>query len=347
MCQLAAYIGDRPIASLLLRAIEHQEAYIGGYATGLGVLDDGVLKVEKDVGHVRKAISTTEISKLKGTTGISHSRHTGKARDDPRHNTKEKAHPFVDGTGTLALMHNGTLYNYRELWQDLRNRHEFSSYSEDVDDITDSEVAVHILREALDAGESMEEAIRFLAKAVKGEFLFGVISTEHPETIWIANWAQPCVLALNDDEAMFVSSPIGFYDVREEFDRVFTPPWNSLMKLTRGRVEISTLDPSRRVPRLNIDGNSLAQSILAALKRHGKMEIRNLGKALNPDSMAAAYGVSADTFSRYYKEEHVRPNNDFFGVLDMLVRDGMILEEISLIWEAGVPDMPKFFYSLP
>ncbi|NQT09240.1 hypothetical protein HQ586_09200, partial [Candidatus Bathyarchaeota archaeon] len=115
MCQLAAYIGDRPIASLLLRAIEHQEAYVAGYATGLGVIDDGVLKVEKDVGHVRKAISTTGISKLKGTTGISHSRHTGKARNDPRHNTKEKAHPFVDGTGTLALMHNGTIYNYREL----------------------------------------------------------------------------------------------------------------------------------------------------------------------------------------------------------------------------------------
>jgi glucosamine--fructose-6-phosphate aminotransferase (isomerizing) len=347
MCQLAAYIGDRPIASLLLRAIEHQEAYVAGYASGLGVIDDGVLKVEKDVGHVRKVISTTGISELKGTTGISHSRHTGKARDEPRHNTKEKGHPFVDETGTLALMHNGAIFNYRELWEDLRDRHEFASYSEDVDDITDSEVAVHILREALDAGESMEEALRFLAKAVKGTFLFGVISTEHPETVWIANWAQPCVVALNDDEAMFVSSPIGFYDVREEFDRVFTPPWNSIIKLTRGRVEISTMDPNRKIPRMNMDSNVLARSILAALERNGKMEIRNLGRALNPDGMAAAYGVSADTYSKYYKEEHVRPNNDYFGVLDMLVRDGMILEEISLVSEAGVPDIPKFFYSLP
>ena len=257
MCQLAAYIGDRPIASLLLRAIEHQEAYVAGYATGLGVIDDGVLKVEKDVGHVRKVI--------------------------------------VDGTGTLALMHNGTIYNYKELWEDLRDRHEFTSYSEDVDDITDSEVAVHILREALDAGESMEEALRFLATAVKGEFLFGVISAEHPETVWIANWAQPCVVALNDDEAMFVSSPIGFYDLREEFDRVFTPPWNSIIKLTRGRVEISTLDPSRKV--VEADG---------AADEHGLVVVE-----------------------------------------DMLVRDGMISEVISLVQEAGVLDIPKFFYSLP
>ena len=264
-----------------------------------------------------------------------------------RHNTKEKGHPFVDGTGTLALMHNGTIYNYRKLWEDLRDRHEFTSYSEDVDDITDSEVAVHILREALDAGESMEEALRFLATAVKGTFLFGVISAEHPETVWIANWAQPCVVALNDDEAMFVSSPIGFYDLREEFDRVFTPPRNSIIKLTRGRVEISTLDPSRKVPRLNMDDNVLARSILTALERNGKMEIRNLGRALNPDGMAAAYGVSADTYSKYYKEEHVRPNNDYFRVLDMLVRDGMISEVISLVQEAGVLDIPKFFYSLP
>ena len=51
MCQLAAYIGDRPIASLLLRAIEHQEGYVAGYATGLGVIDDGALRVEKDIGN--------------------------------------------------------------------------------------------------------------------------------------------------------------------------------------------------------------------------------------------------------------------------------------------------------
>ena len=112
-------------------------------------------------------------------------------------------------------------------------------------------------------------------------------------------------------------------------------------------MEISTLDPSRKVPRLIQDDNVLAQSILAALKGHGKMEVRNLRRAMIPEAWAEAYGISADTFSKYYREEHMRPNNDYFRVLDMLVRDGMISEEISLVGEAGVSDIPKFFYSLP
>ena len=69
MCQLAAYVGDRPIAPLLLRALELQEPYFGAHATGIGVIDDGALVVEKDYGHVARVRKTTAIESLGGTTG--------------------------------------------------------------------------------------------------------------------------------------------------------------------------------------------------------------------------------------------------------------------------------------
>jgi len=52
------------------------------------------------------------------------------------------------------------------------------------------------------------------------------------------------------------------------------------------------------------------------------MEVRNLSSAMMPEAWAKAYRVSADTFSKYYQEEHVRPNNDCFRVLGILVRTG-------------------------
>ena len=345
MCQLAAYVGDRPIAPLLLRAIEHQEAYIGGYATGLGVIDDGTLKVEKDVGHVRRVISSTKIAGLKGTTGICHSRHTSKAKDRPDLNTRAMAHPFLDGTGTLALMHNGNIHGYRELWEGLRERHEFSSYSEEADDLTDSEVAVHMLRDYLDEGPSMEEGLRKLAQNIRGEFLFGVISSEHPETIWIANWHNPCVVALGDDEAMFCSSPLGFYDVRDEFDEIFTPPRNSIIKLTRGRAEITTMDPKRKTPQLRLNRNVLAKNVLRALEKTKRLEIRKIKRILHPEGWAEALGLSAETWTKY-RRDGILFNNEYFDILDMMVADGVLLEKISLVSEAGIPDIPKFFYSL-
>ncbi len=344
MCQLAAYVGDRPIAPLLLRAIELQEPYFGAHASGLGVVDDGVLRVEKDFGHVARVRSTTAIQSLRGTTGIAHSRYNDKARDDPRYNTKEMAHPFVDDTGTIALMHNGGIANYREHWERLRGRHRFASYSAEVDAITDSEVAVHMLGDALDEGMSMEEGLRSVASRITGSFLLGVVTTEHPETVWIANWHQPCVVAVGEDEAMFCSSRVGFYEVRDELDRIFEPPKNSLLRLKRGRVDVMPLDQSRRVPNLRLDRNELGRSILALLAR-GRLDFRQISQALFPEGWARAYGVSVERWEEY-RRAGVSVVNPYIEVLDMLISEGRILERVDLRPEGGVPDTPRFSYTL-
>jgi glucosamine 6-phosphate synthetase-like amidotransferase/phosphosugar isomerase protein len=88
MCQLAAYVGDRPIAPLLLRAIELQEPYFGAHASGLGVIDNGMFRIEKDKGYVERVRKTTPIESLEGTTGMAHSRYNSRARDDPKYNTR-------------------------------------------------------------------------------------------------------------------------------------------------------------------------------------------------------------------------------------------------------------------
>ncbi|MCW4036939.1 MAG: hypothetical protein NWE75_07070 [Candidatus Bathyarchaeota archaeon] len=345
MCQLAAYVGDRKITPLILRAIEHQEPYYGALASGLGVIDDGIMKVEKDFGHVARVRSTTAIESLEGTTGIAHSRYNSTARDDPRYNTRGMAHPFVDDTGSLALIHNGGIGNYKEHWERLRGNHAFSSYSAEVDAITDSEVAVHMLSDALKGGMTVEKGLKSLAKRLTGSFLFGVITTEQPETVWIANWHQPCVVAVGDDEAMFCSSHIGFHDVGTGLDRVFEPPKNSIMKLTRGRVEVTPLDPDRRVPNLRLDKNELARLILDILKRTGELDFRRIAQALRPEGWAQAYGISVDQYKEIRKAG-VSIVNPYIEVVDMMLAEGLIRERVDLRSEGGVPDTPRFSYSL-
>lgn len=345
MCQLAAYVGDRPIAPLLLRAIQHQEPYYGAHASGMGVIDEGVLRIEKDFGHVARVKNTTAIESLKGTTGIAHSRYNSRAKDDPRFNTKEMAHPFVDDSAKLALMHNGGIRNYREHWERLKANHEFRSYSAEVDDITDSEVVVHMLSDALKAGMTVEEGLRSLAPQLTGSFLLGVITAEQPETVWIANWHQPCVVALGDDESMFCSSHIGLYDVRGEMNRVFEPPKNSIIRLTRGRVDITPFDPNRAVPHLKLDRNELASQILEIVKRTGDIDIRMISRAIGSEGWAKAYGVSLEQMQEI-RRAGVSTVNPYIEVVDMMLADGVIQERIDLRSEGGVPDTPRFSYSL-
>jgi glucosamine 6-phosphate synthetase-like amidotransferase/phosphosugar isomerase protein len=345
MCQLAAYVGDRPIAPLLLRALELQEPYLGAHATGLGVLDGDAIKIEKDFGHVAKVRNATAIESLQGTTGIAHSRYNVAARKDPRYNTRAMAHPFLNEEGDLALMHNGTIYNYRAHWERLKGNHKLSSYVCEIDAITDSEVAVHMVSDALREGEPMEDALRSTAAELTGSFLLACVTPEHPETVWIANWYQPCVVGVGDDEAMFCSSHIGFHDVRDELDRIFEPPKNSLIKLARGRVEVTPLNAGKKIPRLRLDRDRLAGIILDMLKEKGELDFMQIRVALNPDGWAQSYGVSPDRW-RELDKMGVRIVNPFIEVVDILLAEGRVRERVDLRSEGGVPDTPRYSYAL-
>jgi len=345
MCQLAAYVGDRPIAPLLLRAIELQEPYFGAHASGLGVVEDGRLRVEKDIGYVARVRDKTNIEALEGTTGIAHSRYNGTSITDPRFNTKRMAHPFVDCTGTICLMHNGIIHNWREHWERLRKEHPFASYEAEVDAITDSEITIHMLEDAVKKGMSIDEGLRLVAPQLSGSFLLACISTEQPETVWIANWYQPCVVAVGEDEALFCSSHIGLSEVRDELDRVFEPPKNSLVKLTRGRVEVSPLDASRRVPDMKLDMNDLGRSIIEILKRMGDVDFDALQNELPPDGWAQAYGIEPDEF-RDAIRKGVDIVNPYIKTLDMLIDEGKIRRHVDRRLEAGVEGLPRFAYSL-
>jgi glucosamine--fructose-6-phosphate aminotransferase (isomerizing) len=183
-CQLAAYIGNRPIAELLLNALEYQEALYGGHATGMGVLNGDQIDIVKATGPVNHVKKThPEIMRLKGTCALAHSRYSDNARVNPDYNLDEMAHPYISDDGKLALMHNGGIANYKELWLELEKEHTFRSYGEVVDDITDSEVAVHMLSDALEQGMNMIEAFQYAAPQLTGTFLLAVINTDEPDTL--------------------------------------------------------------------------------------------------------------------------------------------------------------------
>ncbi len=345
MCQLAAYIGNKPIANLLLRAIENQEPYFGGHASGLAVIDDGIIKLEKNFGHIQLVKSKTKISMLNGTLGIAHSRYTSKGKDNPYLNTKEMTHPFIDDTESFALMHMGTISNYKDLWDELKDKYTFVSYSEMMKDITDSEVAVHLFSEALAKGMTIEEGLKYLATRCEGSFLFCLIHKDHPETIWIANWHEPCLVAVGNNETMFVTSRLGLYDVREDFDRVFVPPKNSIIKMSKGSVEISTLDDTRKIPYFKVDPMMLAHEIVKLLQKRGKMNVKQIYNSLRREGLLLAMRVPKEQLNEWDKQG-ISIINPYFDVLEMMLNQGVIVESVKMRFEGGVEDTPRFHYSL-
>jgi glucosamine 6-phosphate synthetase-like amidotransferase/phosphosugar isomerase protein len=344
MCQLVGYVGDRPIAPLILKALELQEPYFGAHATGIGVLNNGKLRIIKGSGHVAKVKRTTRISELKGTTGIGHSRYSSLAREDPRFDTAAMAHPFTNDGETIALMHNGNITNFKEHWARLRGSHTFKSYNPDIDWITDSEVAVHMVSEAVAAGEGFEEALKDVMPRCTGNVLLCLVSQEEPETIYLANRHQPCYVGLGGDEVMWCSSRVGLEPLEGELNRIYQPPKNSLMKLTRGKVKTMVLDPNWKVPELKLDKEFLKEAIVNILS-YGDSDFADLKDALNHNLLARAYGKNQDEWAEM-RRNGVDIVNPYIETLNELIEEGRIRQRIDPRLEGGTPNTPRFAYSL-
>src|ERR1700744_6256727 len=114
MCGIVAYVGRKVAQPLLIEGLKRLE-YRGYDSAGIAVIDDkGELHVRRAVGR----ISVLENSL--GNSGKLPPAHLGMAHTRwATHGapTEINAHPHLDDTGKIALVHNGIIENYSTLKQ--------------------------------------------------------------------------------------------------------------------------------------------------------------------------------------------------------------------------------------
>lgn len=342
MCQLAAYIGDRPIAPLLMDALRLQEGYFGGQATGLAVMDNGALSLVKYPGSVDHVIANSNIMSLTGTTGIAHSRIYD-TNVKAEYNRAKNAHPFTNTSNTIALMHNGVITNFKQHWKELAKKYTFKSYSEDINYITDSEIAIHMIDALCEQGIFMEDAVRETANKLEGMVLLVVMGVDEPETIYITNWIQACTLALGDNETMFSSSPLGFKHLADDFN-IFTAPRNSVIKMTRDGFKITRLDTNRVAPATPVDRCGFRDQIVRELTEHGKQTCLELLENLKKSGGEKLFDITVDEWKEVQRIGW-EDQNQIMDNLNLMVEEGLIKRSIEQ-WPEGGIVVPRVVWSL-
>ncbi|HLD78215.1 MAG TPA: glutamine--fructose-6-phosphate transaminase (isomerizing) [archaeon] len=192
MCGIIGYVGSRPALPLILPALQKLE-YRGYDSYGFASVDQGRLFVEKAVGKISAA--DVERAKLPGTRAAGHSRWatTGSV-------TRANAHPHLDCTGKLAVVHNGIVENFTDLKATLEHRgHRFSSE-------TDTEVIPHLIEDGLRAGAGLAEAVRQAFSRLEGRNAILALHAELPGLV-AARTGSPLIVGLADGET-FVASDV-------------------------------------------------------------------------------------------------------------------------------------------
>src|SRR5438552_2924761 len=159
MCGIFGYVGgDGDAAGIVLHGLKQLE-YRGYDSWGVAVAHDGRVALEKRVGKIGEAVAMLPPSGM----GLGHTRwatHGGV--------TEPNAHPHLDCTGRLALVHNGIVSNYRELRGPLVSAgHRFHSE-------TDTEVVAHLVQDCLARTPAGGHARRLAAMLREARDVFAV-----------------------------------------------------------------------------------------------------------------------------------------------------------------------------
>ncbi|MBO0877244.1 MAG: glutamine--fructose-6-phosphate transaminase (isomerizing) [Pseudonocardia sp.] len=216
MCGIVGYVGNRPALNVILDGLRRLE-YRGYDSAGVAVLDGrGGLAVERKAGQLRNLetrlaevhASAEADSAFAGTTGMGHTRwatHGGP--------TDRNAHPHRDGTGTVAVVHNGIIENFAPL------RAELEAAGVELTSDTDTEAAAHMVARAYASGPTegdLTASVRAVCRRLHGAFTLLFTHADHPDVIVAARRSSPLVVGLGDGETFLASDVAAFIEHTRE-----------------------------------------------------------------------------------------------------------------------------------
>jgi glutamine---fructose-6-phosphate transaminase (isomerizing) len=193
MCGIVGYIGFRDVSPIILDGLKRLE-YRGYDSAGLAVLSGNSVRIVKRAGKVADLETLLEVYPQTSTIGIGHTRWAthGVPND-------VNAHPHVDQTGCIALVHNGIIENHSAIRQRLQR--DGVVFVTD----TDTEALVQLISAFYDITHDLEQSVRLALNEVDGTFGIVVISNHEPDKLIAARRGSPLVLGINDGE-YFVAS---------------------------------------------------------------------------------------------------------------------------------------------
>ncbi|MCU0959594.1 MAG: glutamine--fructose-6-phosphate transaminase (isomerizing) [Pirellulaceae bacterium] len=218
MCGIVGYVGYRNAQEFLLEGLRRLE-YRGYDSAGIGTITPaGHIAVAKTPGRIE--VLAKEVTQFPTTSAIGIG-HTRWATHGPA--TQVNAHPHLDDSQSVAIVHNGVIENFRALKDELESRgHTFTS-------ATDSEVVAHLIhdcrleleqepssaREPRSAHDTLLAAVLKALTQLRGTYGLVVLFRDHPDVMVAARLGSPLVIGLGQGEHYVASDPsplVGYAD---------------------------------------------------------------------------------------------------------------------------------------
>ena len=190
MCGIVGYIGKRNAVEVLLGGLRKLE-YRGYDSSGIAIVEDGRISVEKAEGKLCNLEEQIKDLHLNSSIGIGHTRWATHGRP-----SDFNAHPHTSQNGRFAVVHNGIVENYLTLKETYLAEERFTSE-------TDTEVVAHLL-EKFYTGNFEETVIKVL-DVLEGAYALVMVCADEPDKIVACRKDSPMVLGVGEGESFLAS----------------------------------------------------------------------------------------------------------------------------------------------
>jgi glucosamine--fructose-6-phosphate aminotransferase (isomerizing) len=227
MCGIVGYVGRRNVLSILVDGLKRLE-YRGYDSAGVAFWYKEGIRVFKIAGKVAELERMLIGLGSNSNIGIAHTRWATHGIPN-----EVNAHPHVDCTGNIAVVHNGIVENYQSLKKKLeREGHIFKSQ-------TDTEVIAHLIEEFYKIYGDIEIAVRNLFFEVKGTFGLAIMTSYDPDKIIVARRGSPIAIGVGNGENITASDPTAIIGITR--DVIFLDD-DEYAIITRDNVSVKRVD---------------------------------------------------------------------------------------------------------
>ncbi len=285
MCGIVAYLGKKSAQPILIEGLKRLE-YRGYDSAGVALLGGGAIRIKKTSGRISALEGILDEPAGGESLGIGHTRWA--THGEP--NTVN-AHPHLDYTGKIAVVHNGIIENYTTLKTWLQNEGvEFASE-------TDTEVIANLIgyfyaegnqdREAKKSyGQSyglltenkFEWAVQRALQKIHGTFGLAIVCCDFPDALIGAKKGSPLILGVGDNEYILASDAAA---IVEHTTQAIYLADNEMVTVRADGFGTKTIDNVTVAKDLKQIEFSLEQIELGGFQHHMLKEIFEQPKALS------------------------------------------------------------------
>tara|TARA_B100001248_G_scaffold261717_1_gene253838 strand:- start:3141 stop:4952 length:1812 start_codon:yes stop_codon:yes gene_type:complete len=193
MCGILGIISEKDIISPMIEGLK-KLAYRGYDSSGLATINNQTIIKRRASGKIENLEKVIFSNPIKGNVGIAHTRWATHGIPN-----EKNAHPHA--TKNVAIVHNGIIENYKDIINNLKNKHLLSSD-------TDSEVIAHLLTNYLEDGLDINKAINKLIKILKGAFAIGILISNENKLIAVRK-GSPLAIGYGENQNYVGSDAVG------------------------------------------------------------------------------------------------------------------------------------------